>query len=90
MILDSSAIVGIVLREPGFEALVRKVGEAPAVAVGEEHWREAVTAFDRFGRGRHEAQLNFGDCMAYAVARLAGEPLLCAGTDFAKTDLTLA
>ena len=128
MILDSSAIVGIVLREPGFDTLVRKVAQASAVGVGaptlveagivltarlgrdargllqgllpewdtatvafgEEHWREAVTAYDRFGRGRHKAQLNFGDCMAYAVAKLAGEPLLCTGGDFPKTDLTLA
>lgn len=128
MILDSSALVGIVLREPGFETLVRKLAQAQALAVGaptlteagivltarlgrnargllqgllrewdattvafgEEHWREAVTAYDRFGRGRHEAQLNFGDCMAYAVAKLAGEPLLCTGGDFAKTDLELA
>ena len=38
-----------------------------------------MTAYERFGRGRHEAQLNFGDCLAYAVAKLAGEPLLCTG-----------
>jgi len=128
VILDSSAIVGIVLREPGFESLVSKVAEAETLAVGaptlaeagivltarlgkeargllqgllrewdaatvafgEEHWREAVTAYDRFGRGRHRAQLNFGDCMAYAVAKLAGEVLLCTGSDFPKTDLELA
>ena len=60
------------------------------MAFGEEHWREAVTAYNRFGRGRHEAQRNFGDCMAYAIAKLAGEPLLCTGADFAKTDLHLA
>ena len=128
MILDSSTIVGIVLREPGFEGLVRKLTQAEALAVGaptlaetgivltarlgrdapgllqgllrewdaatlafgEEHGREAVTAYDRFGRRRHEAQLNFGDCMAYAVAKLAGEPLLCTGKDFAKTDLDVA
>lgn len=46
--------------------------------------------FARFGKGRHRAALNFGDCMSYAVARLAGQPLLCTGADFAKTDLTLA
>ena len=51
---------------------------------------EAVTAYERFGRGRHPAQLNFGDCMAYAVAKLAGEPLLCTGGGFPKTDLALA
>jgi ribonuclease VapC len=56
----------------------------------EEHWQETVDAFDRFGRGRHPASLNFGDCMTYAVAKLSGEPLLCMGADFAKTDLEIA
>jgi ribonuclease VapC len=57
---------------------------------GEPHWREASEAFRRFGKGRHPAALNFGDCMAYATARLAREPLLCVGQDFPKTDLDLA
>ena len=54
------------------------------------HRREAATAFERFGKGRHRAALNLGDCMTYATARLAGEPLLCVGDDFALTDLDLA
>ena len=54
------------------------------------HRREATTAFERFGKGRHPAALNFGDCMTYATARLAGEPLLCRGEDFGLTDLELA
>jgi len=57
------------------------------VPFGEIHWREAVDAYHRFGKGRHPAALNFGDCMTYAVAKLAGEPLLFQGTDFALTDL---
>lgn len=60
------------------------------VPFGDEHWREANRAYWRFGRGRHEAKLNFGDCMAYAVARLACEPLLFVGDDFSKTDLARA
>jgi ribonuclease VapC len=56
----------------------------------DRHWREAVSAFLRFGKGRHAAGLNYGDCMTYATARLAGEPLLCLGGDFALTDLQLA
>lgn len=47
----------------------------------------AVDAFDRFGRGRHPARLNFGDCMAYAVAKVHDVPLLYKGTDFASTDI---
>lgn len=57
------------------------------VPFGERHWREALRAYDRYGRGRHPAGLNFGDCMSYAVARLAGEPLLYVGGDFAATDV---
>jgi len=61
-----------------------------AVPFGEEHWRQAGMAFARYGKGRHPAGLNFGDCLTYAVAKLSGLPLLCVGDDFSQTDLTLA
>lgn len=51
------------------------------------HGREAREAFLRFGRGRHPAALNFGDCLTYAVAKLADQPLLFVGDDFRQTDL---
>ena len=51
------------------------------------HWRVAVKAFFRYGKGRHPAALNYGDCMTYASARLAGMPLLFTGNDFAQTDI---
>lgn len=60
------------------------------IPFNELHWREAVDAYRRFGRGRHPASLNFGDCLTYAMAKLAGEPLLFVGNDFGKTDLELA
>jgi ribonuclease VapC len=47
----------------------------------------AIEAYARFGKGRHPAALKFGDCLTCAVARLAGQPLLFVGNDFAKTDL---
>lgn len=47
----------------------------------------AGQAFHDFGKGRHSAGLNFGDCFAYALARITGEPLLFKGHDFAKTDI---
>ncbi len=128
MILDSSAIVAVFLREPGFEAIVEKIAgaanlgigsptaaetamvisarlgrdgrslvnrflqeqEIAVVTFGEEHWQAAASAYARFGRGRHPAALNFGDCLSYAVAKLAGEPLLAVGRDFARTDIELA
>jgi ribonuclease VapC len=50
----------------------------------------ARSAFRHYGKGRHPAVLNFGDCFAYALSRTRGEPLLCKGTDFAATDITVA
>jgi ribonuclease VapC len=129
MIIDTSALVAIVAREPGYETVLAKLTtpstgagigaptiaelgivlsarlriDARAVVVdllshldiaeipfGAPHWREAVDAFWRFGRGRHDASLNFGDCLTYAVARLANEPLLFVGDDFTATDLQAA
>jgi len=125
MVLDSSAIVAIHLREPGHERLIDRIDAAEVVVVGvptlletvmvltarlghdarpmvfaflrrmdaevvpfhEEHLDAAAAAFLRFGRGRHPAALNFGDCMAYAVASVAGMPLLFTGEDFGRTDI---
>jgi ribonuclease VapC len=59
------------------------------ISFGDAHWRTAQLAFMRFGKGRHSAGLNFGDCLTYATAFVAGEPLLCIGSDFSQTDLEL-
>jgi ribonuclease VapC len=56
----------------------------------EEHLRVAFQAFLRFGKGRHPAQLNFGDCFSYATSRVSEQPLLYTGDDFAKTDIEAA
>ena len=128
MVLDSSAIVAIHLREPGHERLIGRIDAAEAFVVGvptvletalvltarlgqdarpmifaflrrldaevvpfnEEHLDAAAAAFIRFGRGRHPAALNFGDCMSYAVASVAGLPLLFTGEDFSRTDIPRA
>jgi len=55
-----------------------------------EQLQLARTAFRRFGKGRHAAGLNFGDCAAYALAKWSGEPLLFKGADFAATDVDRA
>lgn len=47
-------------------------------------------AYSRFGKGRHRAGLNYGDCFAYALAKTLAEPLLCKGDDFIHTDIALA
>ena len=128
MILDTSVIVAIACREPGYEELVVHLESADTLAVGaptvvesgivlesrlgtngrsllerfltdfdvtvvdfgELHWREAIDAYRRFGKGRHSAALNFGDCLSYAVASVAEEPLLFVGDDFRSTDIVPA
>lgn len=128
MIMDSSAIVAIFFKEPGYETLTRKLSKASEVGIGgptlvecgivltarfgydarglltrfveeanitivpftEVHFGMAVGAWLKYGKGRHPAGLNFGDCLSYAVAKLAGMPLLFVGDDFLKTDLRLA
>ena len=57
------------------------------VPFGESHYGAAVEAWLRLGKGKHPAALNFGDCLSYAVARLAHEPLLFVGGDFSQTDI---
>ena len=127
MIIDSSAIVAVLLREKGSEPVLEALETADAFRVGaptlvetamvltgrlgddgrtmllsllqevdvdvlsfgDAHWRIAQSAFVRYGKGRHPAALNFGDCLTYATAYVAGEPLLCVGGDFAQTDLDL-
>ncbi len=128
MILDSSAVVSVLLREPGHEELETKMREAGLLAIGAptlvetrtvmvrrhgapglkeverffaglatmvipfdaEHAEVAGEAAIRFGKGRHPAKLNYGDCMTYATARIADEPLLFIGNDFAQTDIQAA
>ncbi len=73
----------------GLRALDRFVDRAGIVIAGVdlEQGKVARDAFSRFGKGRHPAGLNFGDCFAYALAKVLGEPLLFKGEDFAQTDV---
>jgi len=72
--------------EPLLDRLLRGVG-AEVVPVGEEQVALARDAALRFGRGRHPAALNFGDCFSYALSVARGEPLLFVGDDFSQTDV---
>jgi ribonuclease VapC len=128
MIIDTSAMVAILYREPEAEALTRRIHDADicrmSVAshlelsmvvenqLGPEGMRQAeaflrragiviepVTleqgelarqAFLDFGKGRHKAGLNYGDCFSYALAKATGEPLLFKGNDFSQTDIEVA
>lgn len=70
------------------DLLIAKAGLSvePVTAQQAEIAREA---WRRFGKGRHAAGLNFGDCFSYALAKVTGEPLLFKGTDFTQTDLAV-
>jgi len=59
------------------------------VPVDAEQADLARSAWRKFGKGRHPAGLNFGDCFSYALAKLTGEPLLAKGTDFGLTDISV-
>jgi ribonuclease VapC len=73
-------------RHDDVQELVNELG-VTVVPFGESEWHRAVEAFERYGRGRHKAGLNFGDCLAYATAAAAGDALLYVGDDFKHTDL---
>ena len=60
------------------------------VPLSADHARLAIEAFRKFGKGRHSAGLNFGDCFSYALAKATGEPLLFKGGDFSQTDMRRA
>lgn len=128
MVVDTSALVAILLGEPSAESLItvlqrepdRRISAASLVEAGmvmqarlgdagereldllvrqlgivtipftAEHVDLARSAFRRFGKGRHPASLNFGDCFSYALAQALGEPLLFVGEDFARTDIASA
>lgn len=64
--------------------------EMVVIPLQETHFGLAVGAWLKYGKGRHPAALNYGDCLSYAVAKAAHLPLLCIGDDFPKTDIELA
>jgi ribonuclease VapC len=70
---------------PLLEAFILETG-VEVIPFTQFHWRMAAQAFLRYGKGRHRAALNFGDCIAYATAKEAQMPLLYKGEDFERTD----
>ncbi|MFC2250703.1 type II toxin-antitoxin system VapC family toxin [Labrys portucalensis] len=128
MILDTSAVVAILYREPEAAAYVQRIHDAEICRIsvasyvelsmvienqlGSEGMRQAEAFFRRagivvepvtieqgelarqafldFGKGRHKAGLNFGDCFSYALAKAMGEPLLFKSNDFGQTDVGVA
>lgn len=72
-----------------FDDLLRE-GDIVIEPLTAEQAKIAREAYRDFGKGQHRAGLNFGDCFAYALARVSGEPLLFKGDDFRHTDITVA
>jgi len=88
-LVETSIVIEARHGAEGLRALDRFVERAGIVIAGVdlEQGKVARDAFSRFGKGRHPAGLNFGDCFAYALAKVLGEPLLFKGQDFAQTDV---
>ena len=72
-----------------FETLLLRL-DLDVVPVTAEQAAAARQAYERFGRGNHPARLNYGNCFAYALAKVTGEPLLYKGNDFTQTDIKSA
>ena len=128
MVVDTSALIAILRKEPDGDALFRALMNDPSpvmsaltlleaymvsegrrgekggaevemflyragieiVAFDEQQAEAARMAWRKFGKGKHPAGLNLGDCCVYALAKVTGEPVLCKGDDFARTDIEVA
>ena len=71
------------------QALIERL-EMEVVPLSDDQAKLAIEAFRLFGKGRHPASLNYGDCFSYALAKATGEPLLFKGDDFSQTDIRRA
>lgn len=71
------------------ESLIQRIG-IQIVPIDEGQMQLAHAAWRKYGKGRHKARLNMGDCFAYALAKHTGEPLLYKGNDFVHTDVKSA
>jgi len=91
-LVSATIVVSARLGKDARGMVSRLLGEGgiAVLPLTETHAAAAVEAWWRYGKGRHRASLNFGDCLAYAVAKSTGRRLLCTGDDFTHTDLVLA
>lgn len=91
-VVEAGLVIFARYGEPGARKLDELLGESQieVVPVTADHARLARGAFAQFGKGRHPAKLNFGDCFSYALAKASGHPLLFVGNDFSQTDLVAA
>ena len=71
------------------QSLIQRIG-IQIIPIDEAQMKLAYAAWGKYGKGRHRARLNMGDCFAYALAKQTGEPLLYKGNDFVQTDIASA
>jgi ribonuclease VapC len=86
MVLASRRDVSPLRAEHYFDGLASRIGLVE-IPIDERVGRQAVKCFARYGKGRHRARLNFGDCLSYACAKVHSAKLLYKGDDFALTDV---
>jgi ribonuclease VapC len=86
MVLASRRDISPLRAQDYFDDLTSQMGLSE-VPINDRIGRLAVECFERYGKGRHPAQLNFGDCLSYACAKAHGAALLFKGDDFAQTDV---
>jgi len=89
-VLESALVLQKRSGDKAPQVLDRVIRELPVEIRGVdlEQLKWARYALETYGRGRHPARLNFGECFSYALAKATGEPLLFKGNDFSRTDLT--
>ena len=88
-LLETSIVLGTRFGDAGDRELglfIRKA-KLQVIAVSEDHAEIGRYAYRSYGKGRHPAALNFGDCFSYALSKASGEALLFQGTDFSRTDI---
>jgi len=91
-LVETALVLSARLKRDMRGSLARFIEESGAIIIPftDSHYSLAVSAWLKYGKGRHPAALNFGDCLAYATAKAAAMPLLFVGDDFPQTDLPLA
>jgi ribonuclease VapC len=87
--LEAAIVIETRFGEPGGRELDLWLHRAAVelAAVDADQANTARVAYRRYGRGRHRAGLNYGDCFSYALAKVSGQPLLFKGDDFSHTDI---
>jgi len=91
-VFETAMVLTIKLRRDGLAVVNEFLRESGArvISFSDQHASIAFGAYFRYGKGRHKAALNFGDCLSYSIAKVSGQALLFIGDDFSRTDVAAA